>query len=67
MILHQDQLEEQLVAHFTTFNPEIIGNDYLVIGTLNWTEWKHEKDQLSTQEMIEHLHDFKEVLAFQPK
>jgi Flp pilus assembly protein TadD len=67
VILHQDQLEEQLAAHFTAFNPEAIGNDYLVIGTLDWTEWKHEKGQLSTQEMIEHLHDFKEVLTFQPK
>jgi Flp pilus assembly protein TadD len=66
VIAHQDQIEEQLVAHFTTFNPVIIGNDYLVIGTLNWTEWKHEKGQLSTQEMIEHLHDFKEVVTFKP-
>ncbi len=67
VILHQDQLEEQLVTHFTAFNPEIIGNDYLVIGTLDWTEWKQKPEQLSPQELIEHLHDFKEVLAFQPK
>lgn len=67
VIAHQDQLEERLAAHFTAYNREIIGNDYLVIGTLDWTEWKHEKDQLSTQEMVENLHDFKEVLTFQPK
>ncbi len=68
LIVHQDQLEEQLTAHFSTFNPEMIGNDYLVIGTIDRAEWKRDKqDELSAQEMIEHLHDFKEVITFQPK
>jgi len=66
IIVHQDQLEEQLTAYFTLTEPEIIGNDYQVIGTLDPTEWKGGKpDQLSTQEMIEHLHDFNEVLSFE--
>jgi hypothetical protein len=64
MIVHQDALEEQFTAYFTISKPEIIGKDYEVIGTLDRTEWKHGvPDLLSTQEMIEHLHDFKEVVT----
>ena len=68
LILHQDQLEEQLIAHFAVFDPEIIGNDYMVIGTLDRTEWKQGlPDELPTQGLIEKLHDFQEVLTFEPK
>ncbi len=64
--MHQDKLEEQLVTYFKISKPEIIGNDYEVIGTLDRTEWKHGiPDLLSTQEMIEHLYDFKEVVTYQ--
>ena len=67
LIIHQDQLEEQLAAYFSTTNPEIIGNDYLVMGTLDKPEWKQGmQDPLSMQEMIEHLHDFKEAITFKP-
>jgi hypothetical protein len=47
-------------------HPEITGNDYLVMGTLDRPEWrKGMQDPLSIQEMVEHLHDFKEVVTFQ--
>ena len=65
LIVHKDQLEEQLAAYFSTTNPEIIGNDYLVMGTLDKPEWKQGmQDPLSMQEMLEHLHDFKEAVTF---
>src|ERR1700730_4330882 len=35
LIAHQDELEEQLLALFEEHNPKVIGNDYLVIGTLD--------------------------------
>lgn len=67
LIVHQDELEEQLAAYFSTTNPEMIGNDYLVMGTLDKPEWKQGmKDPLTLQEMLEHLHDFKEAVKFQP-
>ncbi|HEV2579426.1 MAG TPA: hypothetical protein VGT44_01125, partial [Ktedonobacteraceae bacterium] len=67
LIAHQDQLEDQLSMYFSTINPESIGNDYLVMGTLDRPEWRQGmQDPLSIQEMIEHLHDFKEVITFQP-
>lgn len=64
LIVHQDQLEEQLTLYFSHVNPDIIGNDYTVIGTLKLNEWKQDKDNPSIQEMLEHLHDFKEVVTF---
>ena len=65
LIVHQDQLEEQLAAYFSTANPKIIGNDYLVMGTVDKPEWRQGmQNPLSTQEMIEHLHDFKEAITF---
>ena len=67
LIAHQDQLEEQLVMHFTTYDPKIIGNDYLVLGTLDKPEWrKGILDPMATQDMYDHLHDFKEVITFKP-
>jgi len=36
------------------------------MGTLDRPEWrKGMQDPLSMQEMVEHLHDFKEVVTFQ--
>jgi len=67
LIAHQDQVEEQLAGYFSILKPEVIGNDYLVMGTLDRPEWKKGmQDPLSVEEMVEHLHDFKEVLIFKP-
>ena len=52
---------------FTARTPEIVGNDYLVIGTVDRADWKHiEQDQLPVQDTLEALHDFKEVVTFKP-
>ncbi len=66
LIVHQDQLEEQLVAQFLTINPEVIGSDYQVVGTLERAEWNQGKQDLwSFEQVREYLHDFKEVVTFQ--
>ena len=66
LIVHQDQLEEQLTAQFLTINPEVIGNDYQVVGTLDRAEWNQKKQEpLSFEQVREYLHDFKEVITFQ--
>jgi hypothetical protein len=45
--------------------PEIVGNDYLVVGTLEKSVWKRGTQQpLTLQEMLEALHDFKDVVTF---
>ena len=41
LIAHQDELEAWLAAFFTEHQPEIVGNDYLVIGTEDRVDWLH--------------------------
>ena len=66
LIVHQDQLEEQLATECMTINPEVIGNDYQVIGTLDRAEWNQGKqDPLSVERVIAYLHDFNEVVSFE--
>jgi tetratricopeptide (TPR) repeat protein len=66
LVVHQDQLEEQLVNQFMAINPQAIGNDYQVVGTLDKAEWNQGKqDPLSFEQVREYLHDFKEVVTFQ--
>jgi sigma54-dependent transcription regulator len=49
-----------------TINPEAIGNDYQVIGTLDSAAWNQGKQEpWSFEQVREHLHDFKEVITFQ--
>ncbi len=66
LIAHQDDVEHFLVSFFTEENPEVIGNDYLIVGTIDRAVWKRGTQQpLTLQEMIEALHDFKESVLFE--
>ena len=65
IIAHQDQLEDQMATTFSTVGPEIIGNTYEVLGTIDRSEWKNEmQNQRSVQEMLAYLHDFNEVVTY---
>jgi len=65
LIAHQDDVEHFLASFFMEQKPEVIGNDYLVIGTLDRAVWKRGTQQpLNLQETLEALHDFKEVITF---
>ncbi|MEP0870941.1 hypothetical protein NDA01_14125 [Trichocoleus desertorum AS-A10] len=46
--------------------PNLIGNDYLVIGTVDRTDWKKGQQTLITsiESMRSIIHDFKKVLDF---
>jgi len=64
LIAHQDDLEHLLASIFIEQKPEVVGNDYLVLGTLDRSVWKRgTQQQLTLQETIEALHDFREVLS----
>jgi hypothetical protein len=66
LILHQDKLEAYLVAFFEEQAPEVAGNDYLVIGTVDRPDWKRgTHTPMGTGEMVDCLHDFKDVLRFE--
>jgi hypothetical protein len=38
-IAHQDELEAWLAAFFRDHQPEIVGNDYMVLGTEDRADW----------------------------
>src|SRR6266542_1102938 len=40
IIAHQDELEAELVAYFEQSQPGLIGNDYLVVGTVERQSWR---------------------------
>ena len=67
LIAHQDELEEVISRVFSVLNPEVVGNNYLVIGTLDRADWKRiDQNKLPIQDTIEALHDFEDVVNFKP-
>lgn len=65
LIAHQDDIESFLAAFFTVQKPEMVGNDYLVVGTLDHATWKRGTQQLLTlQETLDALHDFRDMVTF---
>lgn len=67
LIAHQDEIEDIMARAFTEFNPEVVGNDYLVIGTVERATWKRTmQSQLPLEVTLDALHDFKEVVSFKP-
>jgi hypothetical protein len=67
LIVHQDELEQFLATYFGQTKPDVVGNDYLVIGTVDRANWKQGmQGEKSIQQMLDELHDFKKVLRFQP-
>jgi hypothetical protein len=67
LLAHKDILEDLLARMFAERAPQIIGNDYLVVGTMDRSDW-HEGVHagVSLAEMLRSLHDFKRVLSFKP-
>jgi hypothetical protein len=63
LIAHQDELEHMLLLTYEKRNPEIVGNKYLVLGTLDLPSWrKRGKEPLSVDNIQDNIHDFKEYL-----
>jgi hypothetical protein len=65
LIAHQDEIEGHLHRLFSERAPEVIGNDYLVMGTTERAYWKEgfTKPHLP-HETLTNLHGFKEYLNF---
>lgn len=65
LIAHQDDVESFLAAFFMAHKPEMVGNDYLVVGTLDRPTWKRGTQQrLTLPETLDALHDFRDVVTF---
>ena len=66
LVLHQGVVEDLLPRAFEDHNPEVIGNDYLVMGAVERSYWRKHKGQATLDSAIAHLHDFKSVVQYSP-
>lgn len=65
IIVRQDELESLLSYTLKKINPEIIGNKYIVGGTIDKNEVSFKKIQtMGIEEVTKHLYIFKDVLSF---
>ena len=65
VIGHKDEIEDCLAQLFAESAPEVIGNGYLVVGTVERKDWRRGlTEPLTTAEMLAALHDFKDHLHF---
>ena len=66
IIAHQDELEAQLVSVFEERDESVIGNDYLVMGTVALDTWKASLSvPKNIPEILEHTADFKEHVTIE--
>ena len=66
VIIRKQELESMMAATFETRRPEIIGNEYLVVGTLDRADWRHgSKNQLLPNEALDRIYIFKDELHFE--
>ncbi|MEJ2736963.1 MAG: hypothetical protein P8189_25945 [Anaerolineae bacterium] len=66
LILHQNVVEDLLVRTFEPRRPEIIGNDYLILGTVEPAFWRKHKGEATAGPTSDHLHDFARVVIYGP-
>ncbi len=60
LIAHKHEIEHLLHEMFTRYDREAIGNDYLIIGTVEKSAWREGvKQPKSVDEMLPHTSDFK--------
>jgi hypothetical protein len=71
VIVHQAELEAELAHSMSQRAPQIIGNDYLVLGTMEKKIWQKALDEKDKPlvEMLEHMADFKHhyELEYKPR
>ena len=66
LIVHKDELEKRLATTFMKSDPETIGNDYLIVGTVDRAQLNQARQRPSSfEQVVEYLHDFKEVVKFE--
>ena len=64
---HQDELEVEMAHGLSQIAPEVIGNEYLVLGTIDKKVWQEglAGDGGQLGEMLKHMADFKRVLKLE--
>ena len=66
IVIHQDELEMELAISFAKLNPAMIGNDYLVVGTVEKRYWKGglAGNPTTLEEMLARTAEFKKRYNF---
>jgi len=65
IIVKKEELEHLLCAMCEQHCPDIIGNEYLVFGTIDRKDWKRgQQKELDSRQMIECTYPFKDVWRF---
>ena len=65
LVAHKDEIESLLAAYYQQTDPQVVGSDYLVIGTVDRADWRRGTEgDMTPNGMIEVLHDFKDVVQF---
>jgi len=66
IITKQSEVEPLLTTGFVEINPDIIGNDYLVMGTLDKKDWrKGDKKEIDSSEAFKRMYVFNDHLDFE--
>ena len=66
IIVKKSEIETYMSAQFEKVNPSIIGNEYLVFGTLDRNDWKkYHNTPTPPNKAIEQMYVFKDVLKFE--
>ena len=67
IVVHQNELEDELVYKFEVLQPEIIGNNYFIIGTVEKKFWQRQmlENFASFEELLKNTADIKKYLDFQ--
>jgi hypothetical protein len=66
IIVRKSELECSLSMGLSEIKPEIIGNRYLVMGTVDRKDWREgNKGQMEPAETIERMYVLKDVLNFE--
>ena len=59
LIAHKHEIEHLLTDLFLQFDPEVIGNDYLIFGTVEKKAWREGlKQSMPINKMRPHISDF---------
>ena len=69
-MVHQDELEAELAYNFERVAPDVVGNEYMVLGTIEKKVWKEGLNGKSRPlvEMLKYVADFKRYydLGYEP-
>lgn len=67
LIVHQDELDQLIHQMCLQQFPHLLGEDYLVVGTVERKAWKEGyQGKATVADIFKTLHDFKRHLEFEP-